>query len=118
MDPYTARDVGRFTILKALDRKMYLSMSQLCNIMVLSWMHYYARTGCDMFDVKDIRGWGYGVKIRDVWRDWSCSCAKPLFCSKKPQGDLASDRYMSDFIEEMLDRYGELSTWESRDLLG
>lgn len=118
MDPYTARDVGRFTILMALDRKMYLTISQLCNLMVLSWMHYYARTESDLFEVKDIRGWGFGVKINDVRNDWLCTVSTKLFCSKKPDGDLASDRYLSDFIGEMLDRYGGLSLLDLRDLLG
>ena len=118
MDPYAARDVGRFTIQMALDRKMYLTISQLSNIMVLSWMHYYARTECDLFEVRGIRGWGFGVKIHDVRNDWRGTVSTPLFCSKKPDEDLDSDRYLSDFIGEMLDRYGELALLDFRDLFG
>ena len=118
MEPYTARDIARFTVLKALDRRMYLSMTQICNIMVIAWMRHHAMTGYDLFEVDGIRGWCYGFKIREVWWDWCCSGAEPLFCSRRPEEDIASDRMVSSLIDRMLDEYGELSNTESKDLLG
>ena len=118
MEPYTARDIARFTVLKALDRRMYLSMTQLCNIMVIAWMRHHAMTGYDLFEVEGIRGWCYGFKIKEVWWDWCCSGAQLLFCSRRPEEDIASDRVVSSLIDRMLDEYGKLSNMESRDQLG
>ena len=109
MAVFSAVDMARLMVVCGMDRGIRLSKDRLCNIMVLAWIRYRDLYGRHLFDVRGVRGWGYGFKIADVWTEWGTyPVSMGMTRTEGSSEELMSDTELSGFADRMLVEYGRM----------